>query len=276
MAGQNGAERLYSIGETAVILNLSVSTLRHYDKLGLVKPAFTDEKTGYRYYSRDQFHYIDRIKYLQKFGFNLSEIADIMQDGKSEHLIPYLENKKRDYDRELEEIHKKKELLEWYIQYFTYNRGQESEKEIYETILPERYVVAAPYENEKPPETSDVKLLQVKNLPGLKDLHYKRQWGCILDYRHMQKREFYPRHSFTLLAEKPDFRSRHFKVLPAGVYLCFKARLFANDFGAWEAVEGYFANPNIAPGAVIAMEFENNFHEYVSCLYEVQIEILHK
>lgn len=62
------AKDLYSIGETARLLGVTTQTLRFYDKCGLLQPRHVDESTGYRYYSFNQFHYIDRIKYLQHFG----------------------------------------------------------------------------------------------------------------------------------------------------------------------------------------------------------------
>ena len=44
-------ENLYSIGEAAEILGISVQTLRYYDKIKLLEPAYTNPNTGYRYYS---------------------------------------------------------------------------------------------------------------------------------------------------------------------------------------------------------------------------------
>lgn len=68
----------YMIGEVAELLNMSPQSLRFYDKAGVVVPAYTDPKTGYRYYSYDQIHYIDRVKYLQRFGFKLEDIRDAL------------------------------------------------------------------------------------------------------------------------------------------------------------------------------------------------------
>ena len=68
----------YTIGEVAELLNMSPQSLRFYDKAGVVVPAYTNPKTGYRYYSYDQIHYIDRVKYLQRFGFTLEDIRDAL------------------------------------------------------------------------------------------------------------------------------------------------------------------------------------------------------
>ena len=54
--------KLYTIGETAKLLGVSPRTLRYYDEINLIKPTYIDEDTGYRYYTFEKFHYIDRIK----------------------------------------------------------------------------------------------------------------------------------------------------------------------------------------------------------------------
>lgn len=49
---------MLSIGEFSKICQVSVKTLHHYDKLGLLVPAQVDVETGYRYYEAAQ---LDRM-----------------------------------------------------------------------------------------------------------------------------------------------------------------------------------------------------------------------
>lgn len=58
-------KRLYSIGETAKLMGISVQTLRNYSNLSILRPYYINEQTGYRYFTFEQFHYIDRIRYLR-------------------------------------------------------------------------------------------------------------------------------------------------------------------------------------------------------------------
>ncbi|MCI6018485.1 MAG: MerR family transcriptional regulator [Clostridiales bacterium] len=53
-----------SIGQVAQIKGVHVKSLRYYDKIGILKPAYTDPNTGYRYYERQQLLYIDLIQFL--------------------------------------------------------------------------------------------------------------------------------------------------------------------------------------------------------------------
>jgi len=51
--------------------------LRHYDSTGLLQPQHVDEKTGYRYYSEDQFQTAMEIIRLKRYGFSLDEIKKL-------------------------------------------------------------------------------------------------------------------------------------------------------------------------------------------------------
>ena len=71
---------MFSIGEFSTLGRVTVDTLRHYDALGLLKPARVDPLTGYRYYSARQLWSLNRIMALKEIGFSLEEIARILYD----------------------------------------------------------------------------------------------------------------------------------------------------------------------------------------------------
>ncbi|TVR64194.1 MAG: MerR family transcriptional regulator [Spirochaetaceae bacterium] len=69
---------MYSIGDFSRINRITPKTLRHYDRIGLLKPARTDDWTGYRYYDPGQLPDIRKILSLKELGFSLSEIREIL------------------------------------------------------------------------------------------------------------------------------------------------------------------------------------------------------
>jgi DNA-binding transcriptional MerR regulator len=71
---------MFRIGEFSRITTVTIDTLRHYDALGLLKPARVDPLTGYRYYSAKQLTSLHRILALKEVGFSLGEIARILQE----------------------------------------------------------------------------------------------------------------------------------------------------------------------------------------------------
>lgn len=71
---------MFRIGEFSRIGRVTIDTLRHYDALGLLKPAKVDPFTGYRYYTTRQLQSLNRIIALKEVGFSLEEVARILRD----------------------------------------------------------------------------------------------------------------------------------------------------------------------------------------------------
>lgn len=97
-----------SIGEMAKLRNVTVDTLRHYDKVGLLKPYYTDPKTGYRYYSIYQYEVLGTIKELRKIGFSIEEIKEFLTNRnvkKSVQLLQKSVDNIQEKIKELQDIH---------------------------------------------------------------------------------------------------------------------------------------------------------------------------
>lgn len=65
---------MFKIGDFSQLGQVSVRTLRHYDELGLLRPAMVDSLTDYRYYAIEQLPRLNRIVALKDLGFSLKEI----------------------------------------------------------------------------------------------------------------------------------------------------------------------------------------------------------
>lgn len=72
--------KLYTIGETAKLNDVSIQALRLYDKIGLIKPSYVNKDSGYRYYSSEQFIYLDIIRYSKYIGLPLAELKRIFNN----------------------------------------------------------------------------------------------------------------------------------------------------------------------------------------------------
>lgn len=97
--------RYFSIGEMSKLHNISIETLRHYDRIGLLKPIYINEKSKYRYYSTKHFLTIDLIKQCKAMGLSLEEIKDVIGNYTSlESILEILTNQKEIIDRKIEEL----------------------------------------------------------------------------------------------------------------------------------------------------------------------------
>jgi effector-binding domain-containing protein len=71
---------LLRISDFSKLSRVSVKMLRHYDDLGLLKPARVDAETDYRYYSVSQLPRLNRLIALKDLGFSLEQLAHLL-DG---------------------------------------------------------------------------------------------------------------------------------------------------------------------------------------------------
>ena len=93
---------LFRIGDFSQLGQVSVRTLRHYDALGLLEPAYTDPLTDYRYYAIEQLPRLNRIVALKDLGFSLKEIRGFRkQDLPLGELRKMLEHKQLELTEQL-------------------------------------------------------------------------------------------------------------------------------------------------------------------------------
>ena len=88
-------KELFQIGDVAKMFQLSVSSLRHYESLGLLKPEYIDKTTGYRYYGFRQFEILNTIRYLRVLDMPLPEIIDFLKNKDVELIQKKLEHQKK-------------------------------------------------------------------------------------------------------------------------------------------------------------------------------------
>jgi F-type H+/Na+-transporting ATPase subunit beta len=93
---------MFRIGLFAKLCQVSVSALRYYDEIELLKPEFVDKFTGYRYYTSEQVPRLNRIVALKELGFSLDEIRYMVNDNLSAHeLQQMLQQRQSDLEREI-------------------------------------------------------------------------------------------------------------------------------------------------------------------------------
>lgn len=101
---------LFSIGEVSKLFHISVSSLRHYENVGLLHPEYTSPDTGYRYYGTEQFEVLNTIRYLRALDMPLTEIEDFLKNrdiGKIEEKLMQQKKIVLEKQQELKRIEQK-------------------------------------------------------------------------------------------------------------------------------------------------------------------------
>ncbi len=104
---------MLKIGEFSKLSRVSIRMLRHYDDIGLLKPAEIDNFTGYRYYREEQLFTIGRITSLKDMGFALADIIKILDSyDDKEKMDAFLSERQKELSKLSQETEYKLMLLE--------------------------------------------------------------------------------------------------------------------------------------------------------------------
>ncbi len=123
---------MFRIGEFSQLGQVSVRMLRHYDELGLLKPAHVDPSTDYRHYAIEQLPRLHRIMALKELGLSLEQIVQFLNSELSaEQLRGMLRLKQAELHQHLQATESRLNRVEARLQQIE----QEDQLSPYEVIL---------------------------------------------------------------------------------------------------------------------------------------------
>lgn len=93
----------FLIGELAKLFNITTDTLRHYDKIGLLKPNY-DTNSKYRFYSVRNFFKLSRILFFKNLDISLQDIKKYMNNKNTSNLLTLLKNKEEEIDLKISKL----------------------------------------------------------------------------------------------------------------------------------------------------------------------------
>ncbi len=100
-----------SIGEMAKMNHTTISTLRLYDEMDLLKPAYVNEATNYRYYDIKQNARLDLIQYMKELQMNLKEIKELLDKEDVNLIEAILIKKKQQLVEEIDKLEMTKDAI---------------------------------------------------------------------------------------------------------------------------------------------------------------------
>ena len=216
-------KQLFRIGDVSKMFHLSMSTLRHYENIGILTPEYIDEKNGYRYYSIHQFEVLNTIRYLRMLDLPIQEIDAFL--------------KNRDVKSIQEKLMKQKDLIQLKIEELNQiQRKIESRLEIIEDSLHSKIGVI---EERKIPS---LKMGLIKNQlrpTNYLDLEYSIRKldneklngniylgnvGIGIDKEKLIKKEYHAYDYAFILLDKDDLYEEKYYIIPENKYVCIRFR----------------------------------------------------
>ena len=266
-------ERIYSIGETAKIAGLSVQTLRKYSNMSLITPENIDKDSRYRYYSFNQLHLLDKIKYLRELGISLAMIRDVIHSSGNTNLESIMKKQHDLLEAQILRAEKAMEIVDWYLEYSSYPDKRRYLNCTYIQNFKKRYAICVCCESKEHLFAStETELMLLRHSENGAKLQYLRQFGYLLDYEELRQKTFRPKAEFMFIKEMKTGLSGDFMkniiTFPAGDYLCF----FADKTISTTLDIGHLMEK--APQTALALEYSNNLFDYeenLGCEYQLYL-----
>lgn len=101
----------YTIHEAARMADMTCETLRHYDRIGLVRPERRDEWTGYRYYSRAQILRLTTIRALRRMDIPLAQIKAALEMDNLDEVVRFFDQAQKKADEKIARLEYAKEKI---------------------------------------------------------------------------------------------------------------------------------------------------------------------
>ncbi len=94
-------KKYFTVGEAAKAAHTTSETLRHYDRIGLVKPSKKDEWTNYRYYTEQDIVRLNTVRALQLMDLPLQEIKKVLEYDDLEKIVDFLAQAEKKADEKI-------------------------------------------------------------------------------------------------------------------------------------------------------------------------------
>lgn len=267
-------KEMYTIGEVSKITNIPIKALRNYDSLDLVKPHYINQESRYRYYTYDQFFYIDLIRYINKVLVVPLEDIKIMMNGSDDYheLLSFLEEHQRQIEDKIEQLDYSRKILIEAIENLKNKEKIDSRGfRIYEQYLLHRLVAVKDVD-------ASIHNIDLHYSRNAKDFHFHNQIEgntiCYICY----KKFFDPIKEELLISKVGTFTDKiidgqEYMTLPEGRYLCCKFRYSdTQSYKAINSLVNYAKSHNIQLDD-IAFQIVNKFELRALNKHDYEMEI---
>ena len=207
-------DKLLSIGDVSKVTGAGIKALRYYERINILKPAYVDPDTSYRYYSFDQTYMVELIKLCIELDIPLKELAEYIDGESNVDYLTLLARGKDVVEKKMETLTKGLNFIKVFNQHLALQEKYPMEQ-VYTRKYTEKYFYVMPYEE----SFENVDQYEVTKL-FLDTPYYEDgdgewiEYGLLCEYSAGQVR----RYAF-IEAPRTGAKGKR-KVIPAGQYHC--------------------------------------------------------
>lgn len=230
-----------SIGKVSKLKNVSIKSLRYYDKIGILKPVFVNTETNYRYYTEEQLYLLDAITLCIRLGIPLKDLNRYVEND-SINLQKLLYDGKILAEEKILEIHQCLEALQETLRQLSVSESgmakiPESKSGLmlpdgfYQSTLAARTILTVPLEDIDTPKYYGQHILKLFVTAQQMGINVSYPSGILHEYHN----DSLTRHMFLLVNTEEGqslpatAANASIRILPAGDYICRKISTHMSD-----------------------------------------------
>lgn len=211
----------FTIGEISKLFDINTKTLRYYDEIDLFKPSYVNKDNKYRYYTLDQFQYLETITYLKELGLSLDRIKYHLNNVDVEEVINSLEEQNNIINQKINELEIIKQKINNKILQIKDSTIIDLLGIIREVEFDDRYAIQL-----KNSIKTDYDLeLSLRKLTKMSEKKMSLTYGIVgvsISKDNLKEREFKEYESIFVMIEEEKYHKVLIKVFPKGTYVCMR------------------------------------------------------
>jgi len=206
-----------SIGQMAKFTGMTIKQLRYYETIGLLKPAYIDPFTNYRYYEFNQSYRIELIRLSIELGMPLKELKEYVDIEENFHLMRFLDDGIAATQKSLEQLEVRLNLLTRMKEEVLVHKKYSQSAEIYNRQVEEKYYCCLEIEDPQG-KVDDLTVVHEFINSGLSEHDFGEfaEYGYLYEYNGRNVR----RYIFIEVAKFLPELSEHIKIAPNADYMC--------------------------------------------------------
>ncbi len=137
-------DRLFPIGVLAKLSGVHIRSLRYYEKLGILPPAYIDTETGYRYYTYRQMRIVEALQYCVELDIPLKKFSEFVEGGQI-HYAALMAYGRQVTEEKLRSIRERQRFLEDMAKGLSHARNCAQQQNMV-AFFPDKYIYTIPYD----------------------------------------------------------------------------------------------------------------------------------
>lgn len=258
----------FSIGEVSKLKKVTIKALRYYHEIGLLVPSYIDAENGYRYYTSNQFNYIDIIKTCRSLGVSIKELLTMFSNQDPLYLSQFMSKKCLEIKEKIQELEENHTVLETLTKKIEVSQALIKIEEFEVQYFPKRYAITVPIQQL---DAHEAVMGYLKLDEKLEDYGFGTKFEHGIYYKLSTVGDWKPTNMFELV-ETDNKQNLNLMKIPTGYYLtyCFSNE---NEEHKFKELRDYLSEKGLTPEFMLAFELYNGVIKSDKHFYQIQAYI---